>query len=409
MSNAIVKHNFAMSQDMWYDINSGDILTSTSAAKLIKTHARIADVQRKLLALNSMQFDAFRKNFVSHVEKDAVKMVDKWSPDTFALVLKDAISRHKMSKLLDSLAVPNFESDDQTIVMSRDFREVVVTSILKESYKISYISKETRDQAIRARKISFFSQQSSRKGQDRIFQLSIEERIITIVCDGHGTNAVIEYITKMKSQFLALIVEPFPSSNAEALERTSQVFQDFENEMRIKVPAAHSGSTMVFVAHNLKTNSLFIGHIGDSRAVYQQSQTSDIISTEDHKPDDQNERMRIESLGGVITHDKNDVPRVNGNLATSRSFGDESLKSTHGDRTQDLVSVIPFVIGPFSFEEDSVYLLASDGLFDVVSSEEALMTVRNNDHAEVGERLVQMAKTRGSRDDISVAFIVNSE
>jgi hypothetical protein len=47
--------------------------------------------------------------------------------------------------------------------------------------------------------------------------------------------------------------------------------------------------------------------------------------TDDHRPDREDERLRVEANGGFIENEGG-VPRVNGQLAVSRSIGDVALK-----------------------------------------------------------------------------------
>lgn len=65
---------------------------------------------------------------------------------------------------------------------------------------------------------------------------------------------------------------------------------------------------------------LICANIGDSRAVLSRKR-SPILLSHDHKPTDPSERERIYNAGGKVEAD-----RVNGILATSRSFGDFKFK-----------------------------------------------------------------------------------
>jgi hypothetical protein len=47
--------------------------------------------------------------------------------------------------------------------------------------------------------------------------------------------------------------------------------------------------------------------------------------TDDHQPDREDERLRVEANGGFVEN-QGGVPRVNGQLAVSRSIGDVALK-----------------------------------------------------------------------------------
>lgn len=410
MANVFESYNFALAHDMWYDISTGDILSASSGVKLLKARVRVANHEAKLLAVNVMQFGPFLSK-VKHAHNGpkhkAVKMVDKWSADTFSLRFQDVRARANALEQLNELNISSFGDDDRVIISNKD-RETAVSVLAASGYRVTHKSKELEAQELRSRQIKTFQFQiQSHKKQDRVIKLSQEGCLLFAICDGHGDNEVINYIDAHKVDFMALIASPFPSTHEEAQKRTTQVFIKFENEMRKKIDTMHSGSTMVFAAHDMKTNRIFFGYIGDSRVIFQHDSNSEVIASADHKPASHNESKRIKGLGGYITFNKNDVPRVNGNLATSRSFGDGTLKDNSEDRTKDLVSVIPDVMGPFKFGPESMYFLGSDGVFDVVQNGEIVSYVRNGkEPATVASYFAKVAKQRDSRDDISAGFVM---
>lgn len=53
--------------------------------------------------------------------------------------------------------------------------------------------------------------------------------------------------------------------------------------------------------------------------------SSTLELTRDHRPDREDEKLRVEAAGGFIV-DYGGLPRVNGQLAVSRSIGDLALK-----------------------------------------------------------------------------------
>ncbi|RVW20852.1 putative protein phosphatase 2C 44 [Vitis vinifera] len=83
------------------------------------------------------------------------------------------------------------------------------------------------------------------------------------------------------------------------------------------------GSTAV-TAIVIDGKDLWVANIGDSRAVVCERGAANQL-TVDHEPD--SERRRIEKQGGFVTNLAGDVPRVNGQLAVARAFGDQSLKA----------------------------------------------------------------------------------
>lgn len=83
-----------------------------------------------------------------------------------------------------------------------------------------------------------------------------------------------------------------------------------------------------------------------------------VALTEDHKPNQERERKRIESEGGVVIWAG--TWRVGGVLAVSRAFGDRPLKR--------YVIACPDVRHDNLDSGEESIILASDGLWDVVSN-----------------------------------------
>jgi serine/threonine protein phosphatase PrpC len=168
------------------------------------------------------------------------------------------------------------------------------------------------------------------------------------------------------------------------------------------------------------TMSIVVANVGDSRAVLcRDGRAMDL--TRDHKPDDDDERRRIEGYGGTVDWcgDVDDVTgrpihgagvyRINGNLALSRSIGDRAERPC--------VSGTPDVFHHVIREDDDSFaLLATDGLFDVMSSAEAVSFVndllgrtppedRHGIRRDVARHLVEEAIRRGTCDNVTVLVV----
>ena len=118
--------------------------------------------------------------------------------------------------------------------------------------------------------------------------------------------------------------------------------------------------------------------------------------TLDHKPDLPEEKSRIEALGGEIIN--YDVPRLQGTLAMARALGDTYLKP--------YVTAEPRVTEGFLGRKTDIAVLASDGIWDVLTSKEAISIARSAGSAQGGAELVQVkALERGSRDNITVIVL----
>ncbi|XWS68604.1 hypothetical protein CRYUN_Cryun04dG0104700 [Craigia yunnanensis] len=139
-----------------------------------------------------------------------------------------------------------------------------------------------------------------------------------------------------------------------------------------------SGSTAVSIVK--QGSNLFMGYIGDSRAIMGSKDSNDsmvaIQLTVDLKPDLPREAERIKRCKGRVfaLQDEPEVHRVwlpfddAPGLAMARAFGDFCLKE-YG------VISIPEFSHRFLTERDQFIVLASDGVWDVLSNEEVVEIV----------------------------------
>ncbi|KAG0584222.1 hypothetical protein KC19_3G194600 [Ceratodon purpureus] len=162
---------------------------------------------------------------------------------------------------------------------------------------------------------------------------------------------------------------------------------------------------------------IIVGNCGDSRAVLSRGGIAIPLSV-DHKPEREDEMARVEAAGGRVIYWNG--YRVLGILAMSRAIGDRYLK--------------PYVIADPEVKcvkraaDDECLILASDGLWDVMSNEvvcdiarRALNCRRNGQPldpslatgssdeespaAQAAALLVKLALAKGSSDNISVVVV----
>lgn len=113
------------------------------------------------------------------------------------------------------------------------------------------------------------------------------------------------------------------------------------------------------------------------------------------------ERKRIKEAGGFIEF--NGVWRVAGILATSRAMGDYPLKD------RKLVIADPDILTfELSDHKPMFIVLASDGLWDTFSNEEAVAFIKERlDEPLYGAKSITLQSYyRGSVDNISVIVVV---
>ncbi|KAF9435884.1 Protein phosphatase 2C 2 [Entomortierella beljakovae] len=118
-------------------------------------------------------------------------------------------------------------------------------------------------------------------------------------------------------------------------------------------------------------NILYVGNAGDSRAVLG-SDGAGIALSNDHKPVNKEESRRIVAAGGFV-----ESGRVNGSLALSRALGDFEFKtnSTLGPEDQ-IVTACPAILEHKLTDDDEFLVLACDGIWDCMTSQEVVTFVR---------------------------------
>ncbi|XP_047969313.1 probable protein phosphatase 2C 59 isoform X1 [Salvia hispanica] len=211
------------------------------------------------------------------------------------------------------------------------------------------------------------------------------------VFDGHGGARAAEYVKQ--NLFSNLIRHPkfisdTKSAISDAYNHTDSEFLKSENNQNRD--AGSTASTAILVG-----DRLLVANVGDSRAVICRGGEAFAVSR-DHKPDQTDERQRIEDAGGFVMWAG--TWRVGGVLAVSRAFGDRLLKQ--------------YVVADPDIQEEKVddtlefLILASDGLWDVVTNEEAVsMTKPIPDPEDAAKRLLQEANQRGSGDNITIVVV----
>lgn len=165
------------------------------------------------------------------------------------------------------------------------------------------------------------------------------------------------------------------------------------------------GTTAVVVL--VGASMLYVANAGDSRVVLCRGGLA-LPLTDDHKAAREDETARVEAAGGQILF-WNGV-RVMGLLAVSRAIGDHSLRP--------YVIAEPEVTIVARHAEDELLVMASDGLWDVMSNQEACTlakkclqrarqrgSTRQSAARVAATVLTRAAVDRGSRDNVTVVVV----
>lgn len=154
--------------------------------------------------------------------------------------------------------------------------------------------------------------------------------------------------------------------------------------------------------------------MGDSRAVLGLRGGVCRRVSADHKPSLDSERQRIESQGGFVKI-VSGVARVMGELAVCRALGDAHLKpyiSCDPDifEVRFRLSSTPLIYQLELTHDECFLILACDGIWDDVTDEEAVELVhRSEDPLTASHRILNLAHTRGSTDNLSIIVIYLSD
>jgi protein phosphatase 1L len=210
------------------------------------------------------------------------------------------------------------------------------------------------------------------------------------VFDGHSGRRACEYARdNLPRQVQAELSKAEPD---EALRRaflkTDEEFLKIANKEGLG-----DGSTAITAL--VRGRTLWVANAGDARAILVSGSTA-IAMSEDHKPNRESERRRITQAGGSVVF--MGCWRVNGVLATSRGFGDRELKK--------VVSAEPEIRHRTLMEGDDYLVLASDGIWDVLSNQiVAEIVARAGGCRAAATAVTEEALRRGSMDNVTAVVI----
>jgi serine/threonine protein phosphatase PrpC len=193
-----------------------------------------------------------------------------------------------------------------------------------------------------------------------------------------------------------------------------------------------SGSTACIMLFDTDSGRSFIGNTGDTRAVVCRGGKG-VNITLDMKASDPEQVARVAAAGGHVAKG-----RVMGSLAVARALGDAQLKKgrnlkrgpwTSGREAlipdPEITSFRPKRIGD-KLQDDEFVIIATDGLWDVMSSQQAVDAVRKgirglsasdsgktddsvqvceSDLSKIADSMASQAVQLGSMDNITVMIV----
>ncbi|KIL62948.1 hypothetical protein M378DRAFT_734992 [Amanita muscaria Koide BX008] len=197
----------------------------------------------------------------------------------------------------------------------------------------------------------------------------LNSNVFFAVYDGHGGGHVSKYAGENLHKRL-LSEDKYHERDYETALKKAFLGTD-EDLLATDEGKKISGGATAVAALLTTDNKIYVANAGDSRSVIAIKGEAEPLSF-DHKPTNQPERARICAAGGYI-----DFERVNGNLALSRALGDFQYKRNKElTPEKQIVTADPDVICHEVTEEDEFLVLACDGIWDCLSSQQVVDIVR---------------------------------
>ena len=223
--------------------------------------------------------------------------------------------------------------------------------------------------------------------------------VFGVVADGHGGQSASRHCADRlpdilcesfkKKKFFSLA-----SSVKSAWDRCVEEYTAVEKGV---------GAVCACAVFDFQENKGAVLHCGDARVVAMDRNGNVLFATHDHCLSDASERKAALNRGCVI---ENGRVRANAwSVAVPRALGSQTWRDA---------GIVP-VADVASFDPTQVHALivASDGLFDVLSSDDVALYVRsrqlfrpNESASDIAKNIIHRAASIGSQDDISVAIIL---
>ena len=268
------------------------------------------------------------------------------------------------------------------------------------------------------------------------------------IMDGHGSNGhlvsnyikdkIIENFTKISYYFKKLksketsnleypenildkIFNILKKNNFQKIKDFYKTVDESLSSIEVRFDSNFSGSTCIILFQ--LGNNLISCNVGDSRAILIKKNKDIIELSQDQKPDNENEKIRIESMGGIVSqcNDLYDDGKIGGpfriwlkgcdypGIAMSRSIGDKIAHSIGVINEPEILL--------FNLDESSKYIIiGSDGIWQYLNNSDILDVIyeenreKENSKENIDKKIINKAKKKFIEndeyvDDITISFI----
>lgn len=201
------------------------------------------------------------------------------------------------------------------------------------------------------------------------------------VFDGHGGREVAVFCEKYFVQTLKknqnFIDKNYQQALIENFYAMDELMRDkdyglLKELQESKDMISQAGCTAVVLL--ITPEKYYVANAGDSRCVLFNKYKKVVALTEDHKPDNPEEKKRIEAAGGFISDG-----RINGNLNLSRALGDLEFKTQQKlERHEQLIIATPDVVVKNFDKNEDFFLMGCDGIWELKNAEELCNQIKKS-------------------------------
>ena len=353
-----------------------------------------------------------------------VKKINKKRRVNYRLITEQGISKADPDIINEEDFEVNYMENEYNNYLDKKEKEKELSKEKEEQPKPKYITKKIKD-ILPYTHVGFDGEEPKENNQDNYFIyknfMDRKDYIYMSVCDGHGIEG--HFVSDFMKEILPYDMSEnlkdcnLMTENEKERDKIHQIIKEtfiIANEKLVdneEINSLFSGSTCVSVIYT--PEKLIVPNIGDSRAVLgrlinkEKNEYKAINLSRDHKPTEKDEAKRIIENDGRIqpfTEEgefvgpervwikEEEVP----GLAMTRSFGDR-VAATVGVMSEPEIK-------EFLFEEgDKFMIIASDGIWEFISSQECVDIIKNfydnNDLKGCCEYLYQESSKRWLKEE----------
>jgi serine/threonine protein phosphatase PrpC len=218
--------------------------------------------------------------------------------------------------------------------------------------------------------------------EDRDVTGDVAGGLLVGVFDGHGGDAVAEHAATHALDAVAAAL----GSGLAGPARWRAVFT------RLDLARPYCGATATLLL--ARAGALDCAWVGDSRALLVHADAARVLAV-DHRIGRDDERRRVVGAGAALDPPYAMDPHTGHGLMVTRALGDHALRRIGITAEPEVVTVPlgPAVVG---------FVVATDGLWDVVGETEAAAACREVAPQAAAERLVNLVVRREGLDNVTV-------